>query len=35
MTARIIVALDYADAAQAIHLAQRLDPTRCRLKVGK
>ncbi|MHB8248640.1 MAG: orotidine-5'-phosphate decarboxylase [Acidithiobacillus sp.] len=35
MTAQIIVALDYANATQAINLAQRLDPSRCRLKVGK
>lgn len=32
---RIIVALDYPDAAQALELSQRLDPARCRLKVGK
>lgn len=32
---RIIVALDYADARQAQALVQRLDPARCRLKVGK
>lgn len=32
---RIIVALDYAAAAPALALAQRLDPARCRLKVGK
>jgi orotidine-5'-phosphate decarboxylase len=32
---RIIVALDYADAASALALAGRLDPTLCRLKVGK
>jgi orotidine-5'-phosphate decarboxylase len=32
---RIIVALDYADAAPAIALADRLDPGRCRLKIGK
>ena len=32
---RIIVALDYAEAARALALAQRLDPERCRLKVGK
>ncbi|WP_426416604.1 orotidine-5'-phosphate decarboxylase [Aestuariirhabdus sp. LZHN29] len=31
----IIVALDYPDSATAITLAQRLDPARCRLKVGK
>lgn len=32
---RIIVALDYPDAASAETLAARLDPARCRLKVGK
>jgi orotidine-5'-phosphate decarboxylase len=32
---RIIVALDYADAASALALAGRLDPSLCRLKVGK
>lgn len=32
---RIIVALDYPEAAPALALAERLDPTRCRLKVGK
>ncbi len=32
---RIIVALDFADADQALHLASRLDPRRCRVKVGK
>ena len=32
---RIIVALDYPDAAPALALADRLDPARCRLKVGK
>lgn len=31
----VIVALDYADAAAAEALAARLDPARCRLKVGK
>ena len=31
----IIVALDYAKAAQALALAERLDPAACRLKVGK
>jgi orotidine-5'-phosphate decarboxylase len=31
----IIVALDYAQAAPALELAKRLDPARCRLKVGK
>jgi orotidine-5'-phosphate decarboxylase len=32
---RIIVALDYADAASALALVERLDPALCRLKVGK
>lgn len=32
---RIIVALDYAEAAPALALARRLDAQRCRLKVGK
>lgn len=31
----IIVAMDFAQAPQAIALARRLDPARCRLKVGK
>jgi orotidine-5'-phosphate decarboxylase len=32
---KIIVALDYADAASAQALVSRLDPALCRLKVGK
>lgn len=32
---QVLVALDYPDQAQAIAMAQRLDPTQCRLKVGK
>lgn len=32
---RVIVALDCADAATALALARRLDPSRCRVKVGK
>lgn len=32
---RIVVALDYADAPSALALARRLDPSQCRLKVGK
>ncbi|GAB5606433.1 orotidine-5'-phosphate decarboxylase [Sideroxyarcus sp. TK5] len=32
---RIIVALDYPQAASALALAERLEPTLCRLKVGK
>ena len=33
--APVIVALDYARAEPALALARRLDPARCRLKVGK
>lgn len=32
---RVIVALDFASAEQALSLVDRLDPNRCRLKVGK
>lgn len=32
---RVIVALDYASADEALDFAQRLDPARCRVKVGK
>jgi len=32
---RIIVALDFPNQAQALELVERLDPQRCRLKVGK
>jgi orotidine-5'-phosphate decarboxylase len=32
---KIIVALDYADAASALKLVYQLDPALCRLKVGK
>ena len=32
---KIIVALDYADAASALHLVNQLDPSLCKLKVGK
>ena len=32
---RIVVALDFADAHTALDLAGRLDPERCRVKVGK
>ena len=35
MPPRIIVALDFADAASALALASRLDPSKCALKVGK
>ena len=31
----IVVALDYADAGDALTLAARLDPALCRVKVGK
>ncbi|GGI93311.1 orotidine-5'-phosphate decarboxylase [Halopseudomonas pertucinogena] len=31
----IIVALDFPDAASAMAMAERLDPARCRVKVGK
>lgn len=32
---RIIVALDYPSAEEAVQLVERLDPARCRVKVGK
>ncbi len=32
---RVIVALDYPDAAAALALVDRLDPSLCRIKVGK
>ncbi len=32
---RIIVALDYPEAAQALAMAAQLDPRHCRVKVGK
>ncbi|MEN8177465.1 MAG: orotidine-5'-phosphate decarboxylase [Pseudomonadota bacterium] len=32
---RIIVALDYPDARQALNLVEQLEPSLCRLKVGK
>ncbi|HWR77179.1 MAG TPA: orotidine-5'-phosphate decarboxylase [Thiobacillus sp.] len=35
MRHKIIVALDFADAASALALVERLDPALCRLKVGK
>ncbi len=31
----IIVALDYAEPAQAMHMVDKLDSARCRLKIGK
>jgi len=35
MTAPVVVALDFPAAAEALHLAERLPPKLCRLKVGK
>jgi len=35
MGPRVIVALDLASADAALEMAQRLDPRRCRVKVGK
>ncbi len=32
---RVIVALDFAEAREALALAERLDPAACALKVGK
>lgn len=32
---RLIVALDYADEAEALAMADALDPAQCRVKVGK
>ncbi len=32
---RVIVALDFAETGEALSLARRLEPARCRLKVGK
>jgi orotidine-5'-phosphate decarboxylase len=32
---RIVVALDFSDAKGVVAFAQRLDPTHCRVKVGK
>jgi orotidine-5'-phosphate decarboxylase len=32
---KVIVALDYADAASALQLVNQLEPTLCKLKVGK
>jgi orotidine-5'-phosphate decarboxylase len=34
-TPRVIVALDFANESDALALVERLDPARCRLKVGK
>ena len=35
MSARVIVALDYADAKSAMALVDRLEPSACKVKVGK
>lgn len=35
MNKQIVVALDYASEADALAMAQRLDPALCRVKVGK
>ena len=35
MNSRVIVALDYADAKSALALVDRLQPSACKLKVGK
>ncbi len=35
VTSPVIVALDFPEEKQALDLVQRLDPTRCRLKIGK
>lgn len=32
---KVIVALDYADSTSALHLVNQLDPSLCKLKVGK
>lgn len=32
---RIVIALDYAEPKQALALVERLEPARCRVKVGK
>lgn len=35
MSKPVIVALDYPSESEAMHLADRLDPEKCRVKVGK
>ena len=35
VTSPIVVALDYPTAQQAIEMAKQLDPSKCRVKVGK
>lgn len=34
-TKKLIIALDYADSSQALHMVDLLDPALCRVKVGK
>ncbi len=35
MDSKVIVALDFANAKEALLLAEKLDPTLCKLKIGK
>lgn len=35
MSSRVIIALDYADANSAMALVERLEPSACKVKVGK
>ena len=35
MKSPIIIALDFADAGQALRFSERIDPSLCRLKIGK
>lgn len=35
MNSKVIVALDYETEAQALSLVDKIDPSLCRLKVGK
>ncbi len=35
MSSRVVVALDYEDARQALAIADRLRPSACKLKIGK
>ena len=35
MQSPLIIALDYPDAQSALHMARQLDPSYCRVKVGK
>jgi len=32
---KIVIALDYANSQEALNFVEKLDPTLCRLKVGK